>query len=185
MADTQINITDNGTKTLLTAGKYCDKNISVSVNVPRENYRRYTGEVTETVKGNGEYTELLKNDLLAELRDDQTLHIIVTFEPLNGLQPYTIINTEGFNLPDQRPWRNNTNVTTPFYYYCARIDSSGVFNANQHDYPLNDSREAGTVGRLRVMSDGRLLIYSNSTNYAIRPGKYTVEVYWSYTFNFE
>ena len=34
MANHQINITENGTKTLATAGKYCDRNIDVHVNVP-------------------------------------------------------------------------------------------------------------------------------------------------------
>lgn len=33
MANTQISITANGTKTLATAGKYCDRNIDVNVNV--------------------------------------------------------------------------------------------------------------------------------------------------------
>lgn len=33
MANTQINITENGTKTLATAGKYCDRNIDVNVDV--------------------------------------------------------------------------------------------------------------------------------------------------------
>lgn len=33
MANHQINITENGTKTLLTAGKYCDRNIDVNVAV--------------------------------------------------------------------------------------------------------------------------------------------------------
>ena len=33
MANTQINITENGTTTLATAGKYCDRNIDVNVNV--------------------------------------------------------------------------------------------------------------------------------------------------------
>ena len=32
--NTQINITENGTATLATAGKYCDRNIDVNVNVP-------------------------------------------------------------------------------------------------------------------------------------------------------
>lgn len=36
MANTQINITANGTKTLATAGKYCDRNIDVNVNVPQK-----------------------------------------------------------------------------------------------------------------------------------------------------
>ena len=34
MANTQINVTKNGTTTLATAGKYCDRNIDVNVNVP-------------------------------------------------------------------------------------------------------------------------------------------------------
>jgi hypothetical protein len=33
MANTQITITENGTKTLKTAGKYCDRDIDVNVNV--------------------------------------------------------------------------------------------------------------------------------------------------------
>ena len=33
MANTQINIKENGTKTLVTAGKYCDRNIDINVNV--------------------------------------------------------------------------------------------------------------------------------------------------------
>ena len=36
MANTQINITENGTTTLATAGKYCDRNIDVNVNVPQK-----------------------------------------------------------------------------------------------------------------------------------------------------
>lgn len=34
MANIQIPITENGTTTLATAGKYCDRNIEVNVNVP-------------------------------------------------------------------------------------------------------------------------------------------------------
>lgn len=36
MANTQIDITTNGTTTLATAGKYCDRNIDVNVEVPAE-----------------------------------------------------------------------------------------------------------------------------------------------------
>lgn len=34
MANTQINVSKNGTTTLATAGKYCDRNIDVNVDVP-------------------------------------------------------------------------------------------------------------------------------------------------------
>lgn len=36
MANTQINVTTNGTTTLVTKGKYCDRNIDVNVAVPVE-----------------------------------------------------------------------------------------------------------------------------------------------------
>ena len=39
---TQINITESGTTTLATAGKYCDRNIDVNVNVPT-----YEAEIAE------------------------------------------------------------------------------------------------------------------------------------------
>lgn len=42
MANHQISVTENGTKTLLTAGKYCDRNIDVVVSVPS------SGEVLPT-----------------------------------------------------------------------------------------------------------------------------------------
>ena len=34
--NTQINIVENGTTTLATAGKYCDRNIDVNVNIPSD-----------------------------------------------------------------------------------------------------------------------------------------------------
>lgn len=42
MANTQINITENGTKTLAAAGKYCDRNIDVNVNVPTVQPTQFT-----------------------------------------------------------------------------------------------------------------------------------------------
>ena len=42
MANTQINITENGTKTLATAGKYCDRNIDVNVNVSTSKPTQFT-----------------------------------------------------------------------------------------------------------------------------------------------
>lgn len=36
MANHQIDITENGTVTLATAGKYCDRNVDVNVNVPEQ-----------------------------------------------------------------------------------------------------------------------------------------------------
>jgi hypothetical protein len=55
MANTQINITTNGTKTLATAGKYCDRNIDVNVNVPASGITP-TGTLNITTNGTHDVT---------------------------------------------------------------------------------------------------------------------------------
>lgn len=55
MANTQINITANGTKTLATAGKYCDRNIDVNVSVPNSGTNP-SGTLTITTNGNHDVT---------------------------------------------------------------------------------------------------------------------------------
>lgn len=58
MANTQINITANGTKTLAAAGKYCDRNIDVNVNVPvPSGYIKPTGSKTITENGTHDVTQ--------------------------------------------------------------------------------------------------------------------------------
>lgn len=58
MANTQINISANGTKTLATAGKYCDRNIDVNVNVPvPSGYIKPSGSKTITENGTHDVTQ--------------------------------------------------------------------------------------------------------------------------------
>lgn len=58
MANTQINISANGTKTLATAGKYCDRNIDVNVNVPvPSGYIKPSGSKTITANGTHDVTQ--------------------------------------------------------------------------------------------------------------------------------
>lgn len=57
MANTQINITANGTKTLATAGKYCARNIDVNVNVPvPSGYIKPSGSKAITENGTHDVT---------------------------------------------------------------------------------------------------------------------------------
>ena len=76
MANHQINITKNGTTTLATAGKYCDRNVDVNVSVPSLD----TTDATATAKNidyeqtayvNGEKitgTKLVINTVLLTLK---------------------------------------------------------------------------------------------------------------------
>ena len=54
MANTQVNVSKNGTTTLITAGKYCDKNIDVKVAVPASNV--VAGTITITENGTHDVT---------------------------------------------------------------------------------------------------------------------------------
>lgn len=58
MANTQINVTANGIKTLATAGKYCDRNIDVNVNVPiPSGYIKPSGSKSITANGTHDVTQ--------------------------------------------------------------------------------------------------------------------------------
>ena len=47
--NTKISITENGTTTLATAGKYCDRNIDVEVNIPKYDDELVSVTITEFV----------------------------------------------------------------------------------------------------------------------------------------
>ena len=55
MANTQINVKTNGTTTLVTAGKYCDRNIDVNVAVPANGITP-SGSKTITTNGTHDVT---------------------------------------------------------------------------------------------------------------------------------
>lgn len=57
MANTQIDITANGTKTLKTAGKYCDRDIDVNVSVPSGGGITPTGTKEITTNGVHDVTD--------------------------------------------------------------------------------------------------------------------------------
>ena len=201
MSNHQINITKNGTTTLATAGKYCDRNVDVNVSVPSldtteatataknidyeqtayvngvkitgTNHRReYTGEIVSTVLGSGAYAVLVQDELLAEIRNLDTLFVRVECD----IEPtaYSVVKNWASNVILEVIPSDGSGSAYQFVY---RYGSSAERNMSTISRPVYADDTSG-VGFVEITEDGELRCYSNSNNYAIRPCKYKVIVEW-------
>ena len=138
-------------------------------------YRKYTGEVVSTIVGFDAFVELTKDDLLAELRSNENLSIVVTFD-IDPTTPNTILQAFGFNKLGQIPGWNGIRGLENYQYFYRYATSEATINAGLSRIDVKTS--SGT-GHLYITEDGTLHMYSNSkSTYAIRPSTFVVEVRW-------
>ena len=200
MVNHKIAVTENGTKTLLTAGKYCDRNVDVVVNVPSLDTsdatatpanieygitayadskkltgtlrrKEYTGNIVSTVVGTNAYAVLAQDELLAAIRNEELLFVRVEFD----IEPtaYTVLKNWGANSHDLVI--PNTSIC---YQHVVRYDANAEYNDANINVPVNTNSPI-SVGCVQITENGELRCYSNSTtNYSIRPCTYKVVVEW-------
>lgn len=87
MANTQINITTNGTKTLATAGKYCDRNIDVNVTVPASGI---TPSGTKNITENGTHDVTNYASAKVEVPTAQPTQFTNLYDPANVTIDYKV-----------------------------------------------------------------------------------------------
>ena len=197
---TIAEITDNATKTLLTAGKYCVGNVDVVVDgqnldtsdataTPANieysitayadgkkltgtlRRKEYTGNIVSTVVGSDAYAVLAQDELLAAIRNEELLFVRVEFDVV--ATAYTIVKN----------WcSNSANSVIPGsanqYQHVVRYDANATYNVTSISVPVNTNSPI-SVGCVQITENGELRCYSNSaSNYSVRPCTYKVVVEW-------
>lgn len=137
--------------------------------------REYSGKIESEVCGASACTELLQDDLLAEIRTLDTLFIRV--ECYSGV--FSSENERKYTIA--KNWASNTvGETLPLAnaQVSYRYGSSGTRNYGNMTNRLCDEPTSSTVGLLHITTDGKLLFYSGSPNYKIIPCDFKVIVEW-------
>lgn len=197
-----VNMDSPDGVTLATSGKYCEDNIEVKQTFLQDDtvtpellvegvtahnaagdsivgtikHRFFEGEIVSTVLGSVAYAVLCKDQIIADHFNDTNLRIDVRFDLEST--PYSVVETIGFNISTATA---DINVLHRIGQHVMRYDSSGIRNINKMGVAINGDNDVGAsegVGMIRITEDGEVRIYSKSSNYAIRPSKYTVEVNW-------
>lgn len=96
MANIQIDINANGTKTLKTAGKYCDRDIDVNVNVPASGI---TPSGSKAISNNGTYDVTNFAEVVVSVKGDNPTLFTNYYDPANV-------------SIDMRIWANSTSGIT-------------------------------------------------------------------------
>ena len=166
----------SGTKTLKTAGKYCEDDITVSYTksaAPAEtNHRRYVYDNPAAVSGSGNYITVVSGDeTLKQVRSLDTLLVVCR---MSGTVSCTK-SCLGTNAPD----------TYPIYNYISkcqsvlRYNTNGVINDNNTVNAVDDDTNIPVrSGRIYITPEGDLRIYGNTKTCPSRAGEIIVDVRW-------
>ena len=145
MANIQVNITKNGTTTLATAGKYCDRNVDVNVNVPiPSGYIKPSGSKSITENGTHDVTQYAS---------------AVVNVPTAKPTQFTNVLAYADSLEINKRFSNNGGVNTnqPNSIIAVTIDLNKLPNPKILQYNTNEFRFRGCAhpdGAFAQSSDG-------------------------------
>ena len=162
MANTQIDIAENGTKTLATAGKYCDRNIDVNINVPIPNAKSFAFTSPAAVAES--YIKVVSGDadVAAHYADENAMVVVrkMTNNNTNGLA--IIVNTNHMH-PNATGFYMNYNITSN--------------NAATIDSPLIGSAISRVV-HISATEAGDIIVKCARTQNNFGGADYIVTFYW-------
>ena len=166
----------SGTKTLKTAGKYCEDDISVSYTksaVPAEtNQRRYVYDNPATVSGKGNYVTVVSGDeTLKQVRSLDTLLVVCR---MSGTVSCTK-SCLGTNALNTYPISSFRSKCQGVMRYTESGEVSENITANAVD---DDTNITVGSGRIYITPEGDLRIYGNTNAYPILAGEIIVDVLW-------
>ena len=184
MADVEIKykdaviatLSETATKTLKTAEKYCEDDITVSYTksaVPAEtNHRHYEYDNPADLSGGGNYITVVSGDeTLKQIRSLDTLLVVCRMTGTASCVKSCI----GTNVPGIYTFYN----TKPTCQSVLRYSADGGLSPNATVNAVDDDTDITTgSGRIYITPEGDLRIYANANSYPILAGEVIVEVIW-------
>ena len=151
----QINIDKNGTTTLATAGKYCDRNIDVNVSVPSSGTELINGFIERTIAGHYENNEVLSVGIQAFAYCSQLESVV--FNKAEILSTYAFSNCTMLKRAEFANIDSSKGIYTNCFVSCTALEKV-VLRAQsvcklQNTSAFNGSGVANGTGYIYVPDD--------------------------------
>lgn len=163
-------MSDSGSKTLATSGKYCEGDIVVEYEAKETglaNVKRWDVSVTNGLPSSGAYLYLVEDQWLAENRENPNLCVLV-------LPKFTIPHSatdgqQGLYLSSNMSLMTDSSGVL-YASLGAYVKKDGSVLARARKYKLTNANDAGDIG---ITSGGKLYAVSYS-GYPLATGDYVV-----------